>query len=83
MAAEVYAWSATTRSGRVRGRPGLPSRTLMVSSTAVKYVVSAAFPPVSTNPNGLPAASAARWTLQVIVESTDTIATSPLAAASP
>lgn len=38
---------------------------LMVSSTVVKNEVSAAFPPVSTNPNGLPLPSEARWILQV------------------
>src|SRR5665647_3772442 len=66
LALDVYALSARTRSGRVRGRPRPPVDTVMVSSTASKNDVSAACPAVRTSPSGRPLPSAARWILQVI-----------------
>src|SRR3954447_4721145 len=66
LAAEVYALSASTWSGRVRGRPGRPSLTRMPPTTVVNNDVSAALPAVSTRLSGLPLPSVARWIVQVI-----------------
>ena len=65
LALDVYALSARTSSGRVRGAPPPMRGTQMPSRSGPNIGLSPAWPGPTSTDKGRPSPSHARWTLQV------------------